>query len=49
LGGPVAFHQRAADELGGNLLGAAGEEVLGKGWEVLGGRGGYGSGCVGKC
>ena len=30
-----------ADELGGNLLGGAGEEGL---REVLGGRGGYGSG-----
>ena len=36
-----AFHQQAADELGGNLLGGAGEEGVG---EVLGGRGGYGSG-----
>jgi len=37
----LAFHQQAADELGCNLLGGAGEE----GWgEVLGGRGGYGSG-----
>ena len=35
----LAFHQQAADELGGNLLGGAGEEGLG---EVLGGRGGYG-------
>jgi len=35
------FHQQAADELGGNELGGAGEE----GWgEVLGGLGGYGSG-----
>jgi len=37
----LAFHQQSADELGGNLLGGAGEERLGK---VLGGRGGYGSG-----
>ena len=37
----LAFHQQAADQLGGNLLGGAGEEGLG---EVLGGRGGYGSG-----
>ena len=37
----LAFHQQAADELGGNQLGGAGEEGLG---EVLGGRGGYGSG-----
>ena len=35
------FHQQAADELGGNLLGGAGEELLG---EVLGGGGGYGGG-----
>ena len=37
----LALHQQAADELGGNLLGGAGEEGLG---EVLGGRGGYGGG-----
>ena len=37
----LALHQQAADELGGDLLGGAGEEGLG---EVLGGRGGYGSG-----
>jgi len=37
----MAFHQQAADELGGNDLSGAGEE----GWgEVTGGRGGYGSG-----
>ena len=35
----LAFHQQAADELGGDDLGGAGEEGLG---EVLGGRGGYG-------
>ena len=34
----LAFHQQAADELGGNQLGGAAEEGLG---EVLGGRGGY--------
>ena len=38
---PLAFHQQATDEVGGDLLGGAGEEALG---EVLGGRGGYGSG-----
>jgi len=37
----LALHQQAADELGGDELGGAGEERLGK---VLGGRGGYGSG-----
>ena len=37
----LAFDQQAADEVGGNLLGGAGEEGLG---EVLGGLGGYGSG-----
>ena len=41
LASGLAFHQQAADQLGGNLLGGAGEEGLG---EVLGGRGGYGSG-----
>jgi len=37
----LAFYQQAADELGGDQLGRAGEEGLG---EVTGGRGGYGSG-----
>jgi len=37
----LALHQQAADELGGNLLGGAGEEGLGERWE---GPGGYGSG-----
>jgi len=32
-----------------NLLGGAGEEGLGKGWELLGVRGGCGSGWVRKC
>jgi hypothetical protein len=46
----VAFHQQAADEVGGNLLGGAGEEGLGKHWGDLGvGRGGYGSGLMRKC
>ena len=41
----LALHQQAADELGGNLLGGAGEE----GWgEVTGGRGGYGGGLGGE-
>jgi len=40
----LAFHQQAADELGCNLLGVAGEEALGEGLKVLGWRGGYGSG-----
>jgi len=35
----LAFHQQAADELGGYHLGRAGEEGLGKCWEVLGGYG----------
>jgi hypothetical protein len=42
----LAFQQQAADELGGNLLGGAGEEGV---REVLRGRGGYGSGCVRLC
>jgi hypothetical protein len=37
----LAPHKQAADELGGELLGGAGEKGLGK---VLGERGGYGSG-----
>jgi predicted ribosomally synthesized peptide with nif11-like leader len=39
----LAFHQQAADMLGGNLLGRAG------GKQVLGERGGYGPGCVRFC
>ena len=42
----LVLHQLVADELGGNLLGGAAEEGLG---EVLGGRGGYGSGFVRVC
>ena len=37
----LAFHQKATDEVGGDLLGGAGEEGLGERWGVLGG---YGSG-----
>jgi len=37
----LPFHQQAADELGCNLLGGAGEEGLSESWEGLGG---YGSG-----
>jgi len=41
----LAFHQQAADQLGGDLLGGASEEGWGEMvWELLGGRGGYGSG-----
>ena len=43
----MAFHQQAADEVGGDDFGGAGEEGLGEDWEVLGGRGGYGSGLGG--
>ena len=46
LASGLALHQQAADEVGGNLLSGAGEEGLG---EVLGGRGGYGSGLRRKC
>ena len=28
----LAFHQKAADEVGGNDFGGAGEEGLGEGW-----------------
>ena len=44
--GCQSLHQQAADQLGGNLLGGAGEEGLG---EVLGGRGGYWYGFVWNC
>jgi len=34
----LAFHQQAADQLGGDDLGGAGEEALGEMvWELLGG------------
>jgi len=35
----LAFYQQAADELGGDHLGRAGEEGLGERWEGLGGYG----------
>ena len=42
---PLAFHQQAANEVGGNLLCGAAEEGLGERREILSdGRGGYGSG-----
>ena len=44
----LTFHQQEEDQLRGDLLGGAGEEGLRKGWEVLGGRGGYGSGVGGE-
>jgi len=38
----LGFHQQAADELGGDEIGRAGENALGEMvWELLGGRGGY--------
>ena len=40
----LAFHQKAANEVRGNLLGGAAKEAVREGLEVLGGRGGYGSG-----
>ena len=46
LASGLAFHKQAADQLGGNLLGGAGEETLGEDWESVGGRGGYGGGLV---
>ncbi len=42
----LPFHQQAADELGSDQLSGAGEEGAG---EVLGERGGYGSGFVRVC
>ena len=45
----LALHQQAANELGGDDFGGAGEERLGEGWELLGGRGGYWSGSLRKC
>ncbi len=42
----LAFHYQAADQLRCHHLSGAGEEGLG---EVLGGRGGFGSGSVWKC
>ena len=38
----MAFHQTAANEVGGYQLGRADEKGLGQGWELLGdGSGGY--------
>ena len=42
---PLAFHQQATNQVGGDQLGGAGEEGLGERWRLLGGLGGYGSGC----
>ena len=47
--GCQSLHQQAADELGCDLLGRAGEEGLGEGWVVLGESGGYENGSVRKC
>ena len=41
----LAFHQQAANQFRCHLFRGAAEEGLGEGWEVLDGRGGYGSGC----
>ena len=40
----LALHQQAANQLGRDQLGRAAEEAAGESWEVMGGRGGYGSG-----
>jgi len=41
----LAFHQKAADELGGDRLGGASLKGWGESWECLGGYGsGYGDG-----
>ena len=37
----LALHQKAANELGGDDFGGAGEEGLGEDWEVLDGLVGY--------
>ena len=44
LASGLAFHQQAADQLGGDDFSGANEKGLGEGWEMLGGRGGYRSG-----
>ena len=41
----MAFHQAAADEVGGDNFGGAGEEGLGEDWEV---DDGFGSGLDGE-
>ena len=43
----MAFHQQAADKVGGDELGWAAEEGLREDWEVLDGRGGHVSGLGG--
>jgi hypothetical protein len=40
----LEIHHQEADEVGGNQRGGAGEERLGKGWDVLGDRGGWANG-----
>jgi len=45
----LPFNQEAADELGGNLLGGAGEEGLGESWEVVVALGVAGRGSAEEC
>ncbi len=45
----LALDQQASNQRWGDLLRGAAEEGLGEGWEVLGGRVGYGSGWARKC
>jgi hypothetical protein len=45
----LALYEQAANQRGGYDFGGAGEESSGEGWEVLDGRGGYGSGWARKC
>jgi hypothetical protein len=46
FGGPLAFRQQAADEVGATCSAGRAKKGWGWVWEVLGDRGGYGSGCV---
>ncbi len=45
----LAYHQQATNQVGGDQRGRAGEEGLREGWEVMSGRGGYGSDFVAIC
>ena len=45
----LSFHQQAADQVGSDHLGGAGEEALGNGADVVDGRGGNGGGQGNRC
>jgi hypothetical protein len=49
MAGVTDCNMQVANKVNANDLGRAGEEGLGEDWEVLGGRGSYGSDLKEKC